>query len=52
MIFLSIPSLIKHLWQQLELACEVEFYLQDTLDWERKWLADFNVGKTQLVSFD
>ena len=25
--------------------------LQDTVDWERKWLVDFNAGKTQLVSF-
>ena len=23
-----------------------------TLDWGRKWLVDFNAGKTQLVSFD
>ena len=22
------------------------------MDWGRKWLADFNAGKTQLVSFD
>ena len=22
------------------------------LDWSRKWLVDFNAGKTQLVSFD
>ena len=26
--------------------------LQDTVDWERKWLVDCNTGKTQLVSFD
>ena len=24
----------------------------ETLDWSRKWLVDFNAGKTQLVSFD
>ena len=24
----------------------------ETLDWGRKWLVDFNAGKTQLVSFD
>ena len=29
------------LWQQL-----------DTVDWGKKWLVDFNAGKTQLVSFD
>ena len=40
------------LWQQLELASELESDLQDTVDWGKKWLVDFNVGKTQLVSFD
>ena len=40
------------LWQQLELAFEVESDLQDIVDWGRKWLVDFNAGKTQLVSFD
>ena len=40
------------LWQQLELASELESDLQDTVDWGRKWLVDFNAGKTQLVSFD
>ena len=38
--------------QQLELASEVESDLRDTVDWGRKWLVDFNAGKTQLVSFD
>ena len=40
------------LWQQLELASELESDLRDTLDWCRKWLVDFNVEKTQLVLFD
>ena len=40
------------LWQQLELASELESDLRDTVDWGKKWLADFNAGKTQLVSFD
>ena len=40
------------LWQQLELASELESDLQDTVDWGRKWLVDFKAGKTQLVSFD
>ena len=40
------------LWQQLELASELEFDLRDTVDWGKKWLADFNAGETQLVSFD
>ena len=39
------------LWQQLELASELEFDLQDMVDWGKKWLVDFNAGKTQLVSF-
>ena len=41
-----------YLWQQLQLASEVESDLRDTVDWGRKWLVDFNAGKTQLVSFD
>ena len=40
------------LWQQLELASELESDLRDSVDWGRKWLVDFNAGKTQLVSFD
>ena len=40
------------LWQQLELASELESDLWDTVDWGRKWLVDFNYGKTQLVLFD
>ena len=40
------------LWQQLRLASELESDLRDTVDWGKKWLVDFNAGKTQLVSFD
>ena len=40
------------LWQQLELASELESDLRDTIDWGRKCLVDFNAGKFQLVSFD
>ena len=40
------------LWQQLELASELESDLRDTVHWGKKWLIDFNDGKTQLVSFD
>ena len=40
------------LWQQLELASELESDLQDTVDWGKKWLVDFNAGKTQLITFD
>ena len=40
------------LWQQQELASELESDLQDTVDWGRKSLLGYNAGKTQLVSFD
>ena len=39
------------LWQRQELPSELESDLRDTVDWGRKWLVDFNAGKTQLVSF-
>ena len=40
MILLSILSVISHLdlWQQLELAFELESDLQDTMDCSKKWL--------------
>ena len=34
------------------MASEHESDLQDTVDWGKKWLVDFNAGKTQLVLFD
>ena len=37
---------------RIELPSKLECYLRDTVDWGRKWLVDFNSGKTQLVSFD
>ena len=40
------------LWQQLESASELESDPQDMVDWGKKWLVDFNTGKTQLVWFD
>ena len=40
------------LWQQLDLASELESDLRDNVDWGRKRLVDFNAGKTQLISFD
>ena len=43
---------VSDLWQQLELASELESDLRDTVEWGKKWLVDFNAGKTQLVSFD
>ena len=52
MILFSICDQASDLWQQLELASELGSDLRDTVDWGRKWLVDFNTGKTQLVSFD
>ena len=34
------------------MASELKSDLRDTVDWSRKWLVDFNAGKTQLVSLD
>ena len=39
-------------WQQLELVSELESNPRGTVDWGRKWLVDFNAGRTQLVSID
>ena len=38
------------LWQQLELASELKSDLRDTVDSGRKWLNDFNAGKTQFCT--
>ena len=43
---------LSDLWQQLELASELESDLRDTMDWDKMWLGDFSARKTQLVSFD
>ena len=32
------------LWQQPELASELESDLRDTVHWSKKWLVDFNAG--------
>ena len=40
------------LWQQHELASELESDLQDTVASSKKRLVDLNAGKTQLVLFD
>ena len=34
------------------MAFELEYDLQGTVHRGRKWLVDFNAGKSQLVSFD
>ena len=38
-------------WKQLDLAAELESDIQDIVEWGKKWLVDFNTGKTQIVSF-
>ena len=40
------------LWQQFELASDLESDLRETVDWGKKWFVDFNAGETQLVLFD
>ena len=50
--FISKCDQASYLWQQLELASELDSDLRDTEDWDRKKLVDFNAGKTQVVSFD
>ena len=53
MILLSaLPDQVSDLWQQLELASELEYDLQDTVDWGRKWLVDFITEKTEFILFD
>ena len=37
------------LCKQLELTSELESDWQDTVDWDKKWVVDFNAGKTQVV---
>ena len=51
-VFYSKCDQASDLWQQLELSSELKSDLQDTVDWGRKWLLDFNAGKTQLILFD
>ena len=34
------------LWQQLEFSSELESELRSTVDRSKKWLVDFNAGKT------
>ena len=52
MILISKCDQASDLWQQLALAFELESDLWDIVVWGKKWLVDFNAGKTQLVSFD
>ena len=43
---------VSYLWQQLQLISELECGLQSFVELSRKWLIDFNTGKTQLVLLD
>ena len=40
------------LWQQIELALQLVSNLRDMVNWDRKWLVNFNAQKNQVVSFD
>ena len=53
MILLAILSVIRHLICGNNMNWLLNLNLiYETLDWGKKWLVDFNAGKTQLVSFD
>ena len=52
---LDISKAFDRVWHTVyldRLASELDSDLQDIVDWGRKWLADFNAGKTQLFQFD
>ena len=52
MILLSILSVIRHLIFGNNLSWLLNVNLTyETLNWHKKWLVDFNAGKTQLVLF-
>ena len=54
MILLSILSVIRHLicGNNLNWLLNLNQDPRNAVDWGKTWLADFNAGKTQLVSFD
>ena len=41
----SICGQASDLWQQAELASELESDLIGTVNWDRKWIVDFSAGK-------
>ena len=43
---------VSDLWQQLELASEIESDLQGTVNWGRKWLVDVTAEKNRLIWVD
>ena len=50
----SILSVIRHLigGNNLNWLLNLNLIYKKLLNWGKKWLAEFNAGKTQLVSFD
>ena len=48
----TLSSKASDLWQQLDIASELESDLSDTVDWDKKWLVNFSAWKTQLVLLD
>ena len=54
MILLSTLGVIRHLicGDKRELAARLETDPQDTVDWARKWLVDFEAYKTYFALFD
>ena len=53
MTFLMMLSVILlFMLRILIFTSELQFELQDTIDWDRKWPVDFNAGKFELVLFD
>ena len=52
MILLSSLHVVGLLICDLELADELEYGLQDTVDWRKKCLLDYNDWETQLDSFN
>ena len=39
------------MWQQLELASDLEFDLRNILNWDRKWSDNYNAGKIKHVLY-
>ena len=57
LLFMLMMSLFTKVWSgirlmAIELAFESKYDLRDTVNWGRKWLVDFNAGKTQLILVD
>ena len=53
-ILLSMLSVIRHLirGKSLNQLLNLNLIYKYTVDWSKKWLVNFNAGKTQLILFD